>query len=393
MPVTVTQHDISSARSTSRDHAPILHVVDSLERGGLEHMVCDLALEQQRRGHIVTVYCLQVLGALAPTLQAAGIAVLGGHKKSGLDWQVVREIGREATRRRGTVVHTHSMMPNVYACIARLLRWFAFPIVCTRHDMGSQIPGDRRERLFRWSVPLTHRVIMVSQGVMDHFLGQRIVPPAKARIVLNGIRLDRPLRTDPEARALARRALGVSDDVRLLGCVGRLVPLKDHASAIRALALLTHEPSCAETLVLVIIGGGPLSSDLHALARQCGLSDRVIFLGERGDVSALLPGLDIFVMPSLTEGHSIALLEATAAALPIVATDVGGNAEIIRDGETGLLIAPAQPDALAAALRALLSDTDRAERIAQGARQWALDHVSVASMADAYESIYAERAR
>jgi len=388
-PVTVTQHDISHAGGPGVGKSPILHVVDSLERGGLEHMVCDLALEQQRRGHPVTVYCLHVLGALAPILQSAGVAVLGGHKRAGLDWRVVREIGAAATRIPGTVVHTHSMMPNYYACAARCWQRFRFRVVCTRHDMGSQIVGDRREWLFRWSVRLTDRVIMVSQGVLEHFVGGRIVSPRKAVVVLNGIRLDRPVRSDPDARAKARTTLGVSAETFVIGCVGRLVPLKDHATAIRALALLGRESPVAARIRLVIIGAGPLSGELRTLALSCGVEQQVVLLGERGDVAELLPGLDVFVMPSLTEGHSIALLEAAAAGLPIVATAVGGNPEIIADGVTGLLVPAGKPEPLAERLRLILSDADLADRLGSGARRWAEENVSVAGMSDAYEAIYA----
>jgi glycosyltransferase involved in cell wall biosynthesis len=283
--------------------------------------------------------------------------------------------------------HSHSMMPNYYACAARLLAGLSIPVVNTRHDMGSTRPGDLRETLYRLSVPLTRVAVMVSQTVRDRFVAGDIVPARKARVVLNGIHTDCPQVDVPLQRAAARRLLAAGDDQFVAGCVGRLVELKNHAAALRAVA---RQAEAIPQLRLVLIGGGPLRGNLEALARELGIADRVLFLGERNDTRELLPGLDAFLMPSLTEGHSIALLEAMAAGSSIIATRVGGNAEIVSHEHTGLLVAADDDESMSTALSRLVADRGFAARLGAEARSWALDHVSVRAMADAYQAVYAE---
>jgi glycosyltransferase involved in cell wall biosynthesis len=365
----------------------ILHIVDSLDRGGLEHVVCDLSSEQLHRGCNVSVYCLHTPGSLAAGLAAKGVRVICGYKRSGADLRVMLELRRLMQGGGAALFHAHSMMPNYYACAARLLGGLSITVVNTRHDMGSTRPGDRREKLYRLSIPLTRLAVMVSQGVRDHFVGAGIVPASKARLVLNGIHTDCPLSGTPLQRAAGRRLLAVSDDQFVVGCVGRLVELKNHVAAIRAVARLA---AVLPQLRLVLIGGGPLRERLGLLAHELGIADRVRFLGERNDARELLPGLDAFLMPSLTEGHSIALLEAMAAGLPIIATHVGGNPEIVSHEHTGLLV-PVNDDAcISAALSRLIGEVGLAAHLGAAARGWAVEHVSVHAMADAYEAVYAE---
>jgi glycosyltransferase involved in cell wall biosynthesis len=364
----------------------IVHVVDNLERGGLEHVVCDLAAEQLRRGYSVSVYCLHVPGSLAAGLSARGVRVLCGYKRRGPDPRVIRELGG-LLRGMPALLHSHSMMPNYYACAARLLMRWSTVVVNTRHDMGSMRAKDLRERLYRLSVPLTRLAVMVSRNVRDHFVAAGIVPASKARLVMNGIHTDCPQCSDPLRRAAARQLLQVGEEDFVYGCVGRLVALKDHATAIRAFAdVLAERPRSR----LALLGDGPLRAQLEALAAQLGVAHGMRFLGERNDVRTLLPGLDAFVMPSLTEGHSIALLEAMAAGSTVLATRVGGNPEIVDDGDSGLLFMPGDQAQLAAAMRRLIDDRPLAARLSVAARSWADQHVSVRAMADAYEAVYAE---
>jgi glycosyltransferase involved in cell wall biosynthesis len=365
----------------------LVHVVDSLDRGGLERVVCDLSSEQLRRGYDVRVYCLLSRGSLAAELESRGVRVVCGSKRLGPDFRVVRELRRLLRGSGRSVLHSHSMMPNYYACAARLLAGRSITIVNTRHDMGSTLPNDRRERLYRLSVPMTRLVVMVSERVKDRFLAGGIVPPRKARIVFNGIQTGAAQCAVPADRAEARRLLGAETGQFVVGCVGRLVELKNHAAVVRAVARLA---AAYPALRLALIGEGPLRGRLVELGRELGVADRLTLLGERSDVRRLLAGLDAFVLPSLTEGHSIALLEAAAAGVPIVATKVGGNPEIVQDESTGLLVPADDGTAIAAALTRLIRDPSLGARLGANARTWALARVSVPAMADGYERIYVE---
>lgn len=139
---------------------------------------------------------------------------------------------------------------------------------------------------------------------------------------------------------------------------------------------------------LVLIGDGPLKPELMKLAESEGIASRVFFLSDRSDIPELLQGLDLFVMSSVTEGYSIALLEACAAALPIVATKVGGNAEIVQDGINGILVPAREPIALADAIVTSLSNQEHALAMGQAGRNWALRHGSFKTMATRYADVY-----
>jgi len=207
--------------------------------------------------------------------------------------------------------------------------------------------------------------------------------------VPNGIDVGRFAPRDEAARERLVATLGLPPSTRVVGTVGRLNRVKDHAGLLQAFARLQGDVPDA---VLVVAGDGELRAELAALAATPALAGRVHLLGDRSDVADLLRAFDLFVMSSRSEGYSIALLEACASALPIVATDVGGNAEIVHAGENGLLLPPGDPVALADALRMLLADPLRARAMGQAGLEWVGREGSLAAMAARYEQLYEGRA-
>jgi glycosyltransferase involved in cell wall biosynthesis len=243
----------------------------------------------------------------------------------------------------------------------------------------------RRDWLYRASMLATDTVISVSRASCEAALAQHLVPAAKAVAIPNGIPIGDFRPRSDEARRRLAGTLGLAQDTALLGTVGRLHPAKDHALLLRAFAqLVTDHPQTA----LVIVGDGALRADLERDAHALGVADQVRFLGDRSDVKALLCAFDLFVMSSRTEGYSIALVEACAAALPIVATAVGGNPEIVEDGRNGRIVPPGDASALVAAIAGLLDDAPRREAMGEAARQWALANGSVEAMAERYQTVY-----
>ena len=363
----------------------IVHVVVTLERGGLERLVTDLAIEQLRAGHRVGVFSLHDTEGFAAQLVEAGVPVVIGHKRGGLDLRTLSALRAFVRERRADVVHTHNFMPNYYAALAMAGLRPAPPLIGTCHDMGTRL-NDRKLRLYyELSLLRTARVAMVGGQVHRRFVGDGIVPARKADTVLNAVPLDRFDDTGPDARAQARRALGIDDDALLIGCVGRLVGLKNHALMIDLMpALLQRYP----TLRLALVGGGELEQALRARAAERGVAAQVVLTGERPQVADLLPAFDIFAMPSLTEGVSIALLEACASGLAVVATDVGGNPEIIVDGRTGLLVPAQDAPATQGALQRLLDDAGLRQRMGEAAREWARQNASLDALRRRYDSLY-----
>jgi glycosyltransferase involved in cell wall biosynthesis len=366
---------------TSSIHG-ILHVVDSLERGGLERVVLDLALAQKAAGAEPRVFCLYRTGAFAEELVRAGIVVTCGRKRDGIDLRALWRL-RRAIWNRCDVVHAHNLVPNYYAALCLRTVWRAPVLVGTCHDMGTRLSDRHLRRMFLWSVRHTRRFAMVADAVHQSYVNGGLIPAQRADVIFNGIPLDRyPF--GPAAKASARARLGLPQDALVIGAVGRLVPLKNHLSLLRALpALLSSHPS----LRLVLIGGGELETTLKAFAAQQRIQDRVVFAGERSDVGALLAGFDVFAQPSTTEGMSIALLEASAAALAIIATRVGGNPRIVQP-EGGVLVPASDDAALCRALDELLSDAARRSKLGEAARRWVSAHASLEAMRDAYVTLY-----
>jgi glycosyltransferase involved in cell wall biosynthesis len=361
----------------------ILHVVDTLAFGGLERVVTDLAIAQAAHGHRVQVFSIADTDGFRPVLEAAGVPVLVGGKRGTLDLGVLRALRRCVAEGDVDVVHTHNFVPNYYAVAATRLADRPLAIVNTCHNMGTRLRNRRLRWLYRWSLRHTGRIALVGRQVLASLVSMGVADPRKAVVVLNGV----PVADRPGDRDQARDRLGIPRDALLLGCVGRLVELKNHAMLIDALpGLLAAHPA----LQAVIVGDGPLQAALQARIDALGLGVRVRLTGARDDVHALLPALDVFVLPSRTEGLSIALLEACAAGLAVVATDVGGNGEIIADGRTGRLVPSDDVPALQAALDALLQDPAGRSRLGAAAREWVRSHGSVDAMRQNYDTVYAE---
>lgn len=363
----------------------IVHVVDSLEVGGLERVTTDLAKAQKAAGHQVSVFSINTTTGLKAELLDAGITVVEGHKKTSLDRQVLGVLRQWIKRNQIDVVHAHNFVPNYHAAFATLGLSKRPVQICTCHDMGMRLSNRKLRWLFKWSLTRTAEVAMVGKQVYDRYLAMGLVSTDRANAVLNGIPVDK-FAASPEQRTQARIALGLSPNDLVIGCVGRLVPLKNHHRMIDIMpALLEQHPG----LKLVIVGDGERHQALAEQIRRLALEQNVILAGQRSNVSTLLPAFDIFALPSQTEGVSIALLEACATGLPVVATRVGGNPEIIEDQVTGLLIPTDDNVALESSLRQLIDSPQTRQELGMRAAQWVRAHASDQALRTAYDACYA----
>jgi len=235
--------------------------------------------------------------------------------------------------------------------------------------------------LERLAYEMDDAVIVVSQGLATFLEQTEHLPRRKMVIIGHGVDRAAPALPRSEARA----ALGLPALDPLIGSVGRLSREKGHAFLLRALpAIVAAFPGAG----CVLAGEGPSRRDLEEEVRRLGMGDRVIFLGHRGDVPAILSALDLFVQPSLYEGFGMSLLEAMAARLPIVATRVGGIPEVVDDQVAGLLVPPADAAALAQAAIALLGDRGRARRIGEEAARLVAERHSISSVAARVDALY-----
>ena len=385
---------MNEAASRDAETLDIAHVVENLERGGLERMVIDLAIVQQAAGHRCRVACLFEPGALAHELETQGIKVYACQKRGGLDLGALRRLRAWLRAVPGAVVHTHNATAHYHTVAASVgLRFVR--VVNTRHGMGAAQPRSRGEWLYRRTMRRTDAVAAVCEAARIRFAQQGVRPCAQLLAVPNGIRVENFSSASEERRVALRSMLGLAPGTRIVGTVGRLNPVKDQATLLRAFArtqaALTDATQTQITQTpdaLVLVGDGALRTTLETQAAALGIGDRVYFLGDRSDVRQLLQGFDLFVLSSLSEGYSMALLEACASGLPIIATDVGGNREIVVDGRNGLLVAPGHEDALAEAITALLRAPERSAQMGLAGRDWALREASIKTMAMRYASLY-----
>ncbi|HSN96696.1 MAG TPA: glycosyltransferase [Candidatus Nanopelagicales bacterium] len=367
--------------------ARVAHVVLTLNMGGLERMVLRL-LERTDRARFEPILCaLDEPGELAAELPRLGVPVVTLGRAPGIDLKLARRLSSWLEEERVEIIHTHNSGPHFYGSLAAnmmFLRTGRRPrVIHTKH--GPELSPSRwQPRMNQLSGLLSDRVIAVSSHTRDEVIQTERVRSDKVLTILNGVDPSEfaPGR-DPRA---ARARLGVPLDGIHIGCVARLSPIKDHATLIDAFARLKGRLPAVH---LTLVGDGETRRDLEHRIQQHGLQGAVTFAGTRHDVHEILPAFDMFAMSSLTEGISLTLIEAAAAGLPIVATRVGGNPEIIDELESGILVPPRNPSALAEALFLVAVNPERA-RMGQRARERVIERFSADKMAEAYQDLYAE---
>ena len=332
----------------------VLWLTKGLGRGGAEMLLVSLAQAMNRsRIDIEVAYRLPQKTALVETLEAAGVrthclAEHGGHWTNGL-----RQL---LTERRYDIVHTHA--PLVGAA-ARLVAPRGTVLLHTEHNTWDRYhPATRAVNAM--TIGRNRRVWAVSDEVARSIRVPMSWRPTPVEVMLHGVDLD-TVRSGPVARAAARERLGLGEGDFVYGTVGNLAAKKDQGTMLRAFAVVRGTVRHAH---LVVVGTGPREQELRRLSAELGLDDAVQFLGMREDVPELLPGFDTFVLSSLHEGLSIALVEALAAGVPVVATRVGGIPELVIHGEYGLLVPPRDPGALASTMAWLARDDDVRSRLA-----------------------------
>ena len=348
----------SPADSSSRERRlRVIQLVLSLSPGGTERLVLEIC--KRLRPHADTlVCCLDEEGAWAGELRQLDIPIETLGRTPGFHPSLGRRIAEIAARHRSDVIHCHHYSPFVYGRIAALWRP-RLGIVFTEHGRLSDAgPSAKR----RWVNPLLGRlaggIFAVSENLRRHMVAEGF-PSDRVRVIYNGIAPGPVL--SAHDRHAARALLGVPDDAFLVGTVGRLDPVKDLPTLVRAFASVRQRlPQCR----LTIIGSGPERRSLEQIADAAGVRPFLQLAGYRDNVRALLPAFDVYANTSTHEGVSLTILEAMAAGLPVVATAVGGNPEVVADN-TGILVPGRSPGAVASAMVALARDPDR--RAAMGA--------------------------
>jgi len=363
----------------------VMHVTTGLSYGGAETQLKNLALRLKQRKWSLSVVSMLPPGAYVDELEAAGICVYDLRMRRKVpDPRAVLRLASIVRRERPLVVHAHMIHANLLARITRLFA--SIPVlICTAHNI---IEGGRaRELAYRLTDPLADLTTQVSEVGKQRYIQVGAVPPHKIVYIPNGIDTSR-FQPNPMVRQAVREQLGCAPDAFVWLTVGRLEPVKNHLGLLSAFREVAAVHPNAR---LLIAGQGSLQAATEQRIVELGLAGRVRLLGLRRDIPDLLNAADAFVLPSLWEGMPLTLLEASATALPIVATDVGGNSEVVLDGKTGYLVPPQEAKALTQAmLRVMLLSANDRIAMGQAGRAHVVQNFDLERVVDRWESLYRE---
>ncbi len=370
----------------NEDRPTVGHVLHRLDRAGAEVLAGDLARKLADRYRFVFL-CLDGVGVLGEELAGEGFVVVDLKRRPGLDRSVARRL-REAVKRHGIgLLHAHQYTPFFYSALSR--GFGSLPaILFTEH--GRHYPDQRKlKRVLanRWLLKPGDRVSAVGRFVAAALTENEGIATGRIRVIHNGIDPDDFPTADPGSRAGARGLMGVEEGVPLVLQVARFHTVKDHHTAVLAFAEVVERMPDAQ---LCLIGDGPERQAIEAHAAELGIYEHVKFLGVRDDVDKLLAGADVFMLSSVSEGISVTLLEAMATGLPIVATDVGGNGEVVDHDETGLLSARGDGRVLGENLISLLMDADKRRAMGVAGRARLLEVFTQERMHRGYAELYGQ---
>jgi glycosyltransferase involved in cell wall biosynthesis len=357
----------------------LAHLIESDGPGGAERMVASLAASLQAAGaDNLVIVPANGEGWLSRELHGTGVTTVPFHLERPFSPPFARWLIETLRRHRIALAHSHEFTMAVYGAWAA--RRAGVPHVFTMHG-GRYYAGRLQRRIaMRVAVGLSGMTVAVSKSVADELRRDLWLSPFRVVTIPNGAGLV------PVAQSSLRHELQLTPDDRLALAVGNLYPVKGHSHLLEALGLLARR---FPTLHVAIAGRGDLEVSLRARAQALGVGARFHLLGLRSDVANVLAGADVFVLPSLSEGLPLALIEAMLAARPIVATTVGEVGAVLNGGSAhaGILVPPGDAAALARGLADVLSDPNEARRLGAAAARRAEDY-TLAKMTERYVALY-----
>jgi glycosyltransferase involved in cell wall biosynthesis len=379
-------YPVGGIRGSKVRRIRVLHVVSTFQVKTDTKWLLSLLRHFDRRQCEPAIACMYGGGPIQEQFESLAVATVNWKCPAEADLRVVGRAYRYIRSGSFDVVHTHLLRADLYAGLAARLA-LGPAVVSTVYAIGAY-RRDRRRRLDGMLDQLTRlwpdHLLAVSQAVKDDCVRRLRWPVSRISVVHTGIEPSEYGRSEALRRRI-RSEWGIDETTPLMVTVARLSYEKGLPTLIDAIGRLAGRHS---KLVAAIVGDGPMRAELAARIQASGLDGRVRLVGFRLDVPALLAAADLFCLPSYMEGLPNVLLEASAACLPVVATRVGGNPEVVVDGETGLLVPPGRADAMAEAIGRLLDDRTLARQFAHAGRRRIEESFSAAGAARSYVSLY-----
>jgi glycosyltransferase involved in cell wall biosynthesis len=366
----------------------VWHVIDTLDTGGAERMVADLALAQSRT-RPVAICCLKHRGPVAQSLAGAPVRVVELGKGEGNDYRLPFRLASLLRRERVGIVHSHDWGVFCETAVASILGGTGAFFHTAHGDFHP--PGNSRAGRVKWRIrrnveralsPALDGLVAVSWDLKARIHGETGIPEREIRVIRNGARFRKP---DREGSARLRESLGIPSEAFLVVTVARLAPVKNLGLLLYAIRRVRESRQSAR---LLIVGDGPERDSLRETATRIGIADSVALPGERDDIADCLGISNLYVNCSVHEGISLAILEAFSAGLPVIATAVGGNRELIEHGRNGILVPDGDPDRLAAEIVRLMDDAPERRRLGIAGARKAETEYSFDAMVNSYETLY-----
>lgn len=362
----------------------ILYLVDNLKvLGGTEKHLLQLLTHLDRRKFRPIVFSLREEGEVGRQIRRLGIRTDAANIKRfyvalGTAYKIRRIIRQENVK----IIHTFFFDSDIMGSI--LGKLFRVPIIISsRRDMGNWWKKKRHIMCYRIVNRYFDKIIAVCNVLRDQLRDQEKIPEKKLLTIYNGADLD-AYSPDVNGKYI-RGKMSLKNHLSVIGMIANLDHIKDHGCFLTAASevLRLNRDVC-----FIIVGEGPLRHDLERLSEQLGIQNSVFFLGMRKDIPEILSIFDISVLTSLSEGLSNTILESMSMGKPVVATEVGGNTEIVVDGETGFLVPPENPGAVAEKIVKLISDKSLIKRMGENARINIEKQFTVSQMVQKTEQIY-----
>lgn len=361
----------------------VAYLINSLNFGGAETLVAEMA-GALTDAFKIFVICLDEPGILAGGLRKAGIPVFCLWRQPGIDLNVAFRLAAFWRRHKIEIIHAHQCTPWFYGALSRML--FRKPrLLFEEHGrFYPEVKNPGRVLVNRVFIRgRTHRLVAVSEDVKRRLVDYEGLSADRIAVIYNGVR---PVPALSRARkAEIRKSQGVPPDAFLVGSVGRIDPIKNYPLLVESFAAAAQ---CRNEFRGILIGDGPERTKIEALVRSCRLQSRFGLTGYRSDARDLVQCLDLFVLCSLSEGTSVALLEAISAGIPVVVTAVGGNPEIVEHGKTGWVIPSDSKKSLTSAILEASADREKTRRYAEAGKRRYEEKFSFDAMISNYRAIY-----
>ncbi|UCD29746.1 MAG: glycosyltransferase [Planctomycetota bacterium] len=357
----------------------LTYVITDLNIGGVPLHLYRLATRLPPDKFQVRIISLADVGPVGDRLRRAGIPVFACEARSPRDIGALWRLGIQLRTYRPDILHSLLFHANIAARIVGPMAGIPINrIIC-------EIQTAERERHWHLAVDnLTCRLCRCQVGnspsVVAYLRQHAHIPDARLRCMLGGVDFEEIA----SARPLARESLGLSQDEAFIIWTGRLDPVKGFEEMLSAFGQVCTTIQAR----LAIVGEGPYRPTVERLIRENGLSEHVLMLGMRSDVPALLQTADVFLLCSRTEGLPNSLLEAMAAGLPVVATDVAGSRDLISPGDTGVLVRAQSSEEIAKGLLTVLKNREEGEKMGRRARDWIRGDMSLNRLLDRWISFY-----